>query len=157
MMVIYATSSPVSAKSDDKAEITALEEHLVASIHKKDLDGIMSCYIPDESLFVFDLIPPRQYVGAKAYRENWNGVLSGFATIDAKLTDLVVTTNGSDLAFSHSIQHITGKDAKGTATELVLRAMDCYRRINGKWLIVQENYSVPVNLETGKPDFLSKP
>jgi len=34
---------------------------------------------------------------------------------------------------------------------------DVYRKIHGKWLIVQEHVSVPVDLNTGKPDLLSKP
>ena len=32
-----------------------------------------------------------------------------------------------------------------------------YRKIGGKWFIVQEHVSVPVDLETMKPDLMSKP
>ena len=31
-------------------------------------DAIMKVYVPNESLVIFDIIPPRQYVGAKAFR-----------------------------------------------------------------------------------------
>ena len=31
---------------------------------------------------------------------------------------------------------------------------DVYRKTDGKWLIVQEHVSVPVEIDTGKPDFL---
>jgi hypothetical protein len=34
---------------------------------------------------------------------------------------------------------------------------DVYRKIKGKWLIVQEHVSFPVDLATGKADLLSKP
>jgi ketosteroid isomerase-like protein len=38
-----------------------------------------------------------------------------------------------------------------------VRITDVYRKIGGKWLIVLEHVSVPVDLATGKPDMLSKP
>jgi hypothetical protein len=44
----------------------------------------------------------------------------------------------------------------GEEHELV-RVTDVYRKLKGKWLIVQEHVSVPVDLATQKPDLLSKP
>jgi ketosteroid isomerase-like protein len=38
-----------------------------------------------------------------------------------------------------------------------LRATDIYRKVNGKWLIEHEHYSVPVDLTTAKADLTSKP
>jgi hypothetical protein len=40
---------------------------------------------------------------------------------------------------------------------LVTRETDVYRKINGKWLVVEEHVSFPVDVATGKPDLLSKP
>ena len=34
---------------------------------------------------------------------------------------------------------------------------DVYKKVKGDWLIVQEHASVPVDFDTGKPDFMSKP
>ncbi len=39
---------------------------------------------------------------------------------------------------------------------IVARTTDVYRKMNGKWFIVEEHNSVPVDLETMKPDLLSK-
>ena len=39
----------------------------------------------------------------------------------------------------------------------VFRFTDVLRKMNGKWLIVHEHLSFPVDPETGKADFLSKP
>jgi ketosteroid isomerase-like protein len=50
---------------------------------------------------------------------------------------------------------MTAKD--GSKFNLTARVTDCYRKINGKWLITQEHVSVPVDLNTGKPDLTSKP
>ncbi len=73
-----------------------------------------------------------------------------------EISDLAVTADGS-LGFSHSIQHLTGKNKKGKPVDLTVRVTDAYRKINGNWLVVQEHVSVPVNLETRKPDLASKP
>lgn len=154
---IHALTLRVEAKTSDKAEIAALEHHLMSSIRTKDLDGVMSVYVPDDSLFVFDVIPPRQYVGVSAYREDWKGVLASFnGPITAEISDLRITSS-DNLGFGHSIQHITGTDRRGKSVDWILRVTDCYRKIKGKWLIVHEHYSVPVDLETAKADLTSKP
>ncbi len=43
--------------------------------------------------------------------------------------------------------------------EFVVRVSDVYRKIDGKWLIVQEHVSVPIDFTTGKPvpDMMSRP
>jgi hypothetical protein len=34
---------------------------------------------------------------------------------------------------------------------------DCYRKVDGKWLVTVESVSVPVDMATGKADLASKP
>jgi ketosteroid isomerase-like protein len=38
-----------------------------------------------------------------------------------------------------------------------VRVTDVYKKINGNWLVIHEHVSVPVDLDTGKPDLTSKP
>ena len=52
---------------------------------------------------------------------------------------------------------LTGSDTKGQPIDLTVRVTDVYRKIKGKWLVVHEHVSVPVDLNTGKPDMSSKP
>jgi ketosteroid isomerase-like protein len=61
------------------------------------------------------------------------------------------------VAYSHSIQQtqLTRKD--GSKLDVVARVTDVYRNMGGRWLIVEEHVSVPVDLDTQKPDLLSKP
>ena len=54
------------AKADAQGDIKALEDRFIAALKAKDLDAIMKVYVPDQTLFVFDVVPPRQYVGAAA-------------------------------------------------------------------------------------------
>ena len=61
------------------------------------------------------------------------------------------------LSYSHSIQRVSGTETKGWPIDLTVRLTDVYRKINGNWLIVHEHVSVPVDLNTNKPDLASKP
>ena len=148
---------PVRADSADEQEIRNLESNYAKAVNAKDLDNIMKAYVPDQSLFVFDAVPPRQYVGAAAYRKDWQeflGFLKG--PVKFSISDLAIFTNG-DLGYSHSIQSVSSTDSKGQPIVLNLRVTDVYKKIGGKWLIVHEHISVPVDFETQKPDLESKP
>lgn len=145
------------ARADDKADIAALEKRVSAGIEAKDADAIMANYVPGDSLVVFDIIPPRQYVGWDAYKKDWAGVVGGCADSPKfEISDLDISADRK-LAYSHSIQHLTCTDAKGNKLDMTMRATDVYRKVNGKWLIVHEHYSAPIDLATGKADLTSKP
>jgi len=146
-----------AARADDRADIQKLEDRVLAAFRAKDLDGMMAGYAPDEKLVIFDAIPPRQYVGAKAWRADNAGFLErypGPITVDA--SDMAITTDGK-LGFAHYIFHFTGTSKDGSHDELNFRMTDCLEKRKGRWVIVHEHLSWPVDLATGKADVLSKP
>src|SRR5712691_5757403 len=99
---ILALCSP--AKADAQADIKALEDRFIAAFKAKDVDAIMKVYVPDQTLFVFDVVPPRQYVGAAAYRKDWQAFFDSFnGPITVELSDLDIATDDS-LGYGHSIQ-----------------------------------------------------
>jgi ketosteroid isomerase-like protein len=153
-----APAAPAATPSgpSDRAQIQALERGFATAFNAKNTKKIMS-YYAREGLFVFDVTPPRQHVGWADYKKDWDDTFALFpGPVTFAMSDLSITVVG-DLAYGHSVQdsHLTTKD--GTKTELVARVSDVYRKIGGKWLIVQEHVSVPVDLETMRADPLSKP
>ncbi len=151
------TAQPALASGKDEAAIRALEARFAAAFNAKDLDAIMKVYVPDESLLVFDVVPPRQYAGPAAYRKDWQNLLGLFpGPLKFEVSDLHVFAAGT-LGYGYSIQHLSGADAKGQTIDLTVRVTDDYRKIKGHWLVVHEHVSVPVDLATGKPDLASKP
>jgi len=145
------------AWADAAADIRALENRFVAAFKAKDPDAIMKVYAPDQTLVVLDVVPPRQYVGAAAYRKDWQTFFDSFdGPLTVELTDLDVAAD-RNLAYSHSIQHVAGTDKQGKKLDLTVRVTDVYKKAHGRWLIVHEHVSVPVDLDTGKPDLASKP
>jgi uncharacterized protein (TIGR02246 family) len=147
------------SQSKDEQEIRALEDKFAAAFSAKDAEAVMKVYAPGSDLVVFDVIPPRQYVGWDAYKKDFESTFAGFkGPMRFDIHDLSVTAEGK-LAYSHSIQHVAWINADGTPVEMTVRVTDVYRKIDGKWLIVHEHVSVPVDTSNGKPvpDMMSKP
>jgi uncharacterized protein (TIGR02246 family) len=158
IVAVTATfTARIQAYADDKSEITAVEQRLIDGFKAKDVNKIMSCYTPDESLFVFDVVPPREYVGAKAYRKDLEDLFAQYpGPIEADMTDLNVIANHT-LGYAHLIFHGVFTDKDGKKTDTNVRTTDVFRKTGGKWLIVHEHNSVPVDLATGKADLMAKP
>lgn len=145
-----------SAASDDNAQINALYQQFATAFRHKDLSAIMALYVHDTTLFVFDVGTPREHVGWDSYRADWKGFLDSIKgnPKTVSIGELGITISG-DVAYTHSIQSITGN--MGNLRALTVRVTDVLRKINGKWLIVQEHVSVPINFDTMKPDLMSRP
>jgi uncharacterized protein (TIGR02246 family) len=156
-LILSIITFSASAWADAVGDIRALEDRFVAAFRAKDLDAIMKVYTPDQTLVVFDVVPPRQYVGVAAYRKDWQAVLDSFdgpITVERSDLDIVADRN---LAYSHCIDHVVGTDKQGKKLDMTLRVTDVYKKIRGRWLVIHEHVSVPVDLATNKPDLASKP
>ena len=142
-------------KKNDEAEIKRVIEGGVEAVRARDIDGVMSIYAPE--VVSFDIVPPLRYVGADAFRKVWEEVFFVYqGPIDYEIHDLSITV-GDDVAFTHSLNRISGTLNNGQKTDLWLRWTACFRKINGKWLIVHHQNSVPVDLEHGKAVLSLKP
>ena len=157
VVTICCGATLARADAADEAEIKALEARVVKAIEAKDAAAIMANYVTGDSLVVFDVVPPRQYVGSEAYKKDWKEFLATCqGPIKVELTDLSVTTDVK-LGYGHNIMRLTCSTANGTVQDLTVRISDGYEKRDGKWLIAHEHVSVPADLATGKADLSSKP
>jgi uncharacterized protein (TIGR02246 family) len=146
----------VDTTAQDQTAIKALEDNFTAAFNARDTKAIMALYVPDQSLIVFDASVPLQYTGADAYTKDWNDFWAMFpGKTNFTMSDLDITVGGN-VAYSHSIQHVSTTDKKGKKMEMKVRVTDGYKKVNGQWLISHEHVSVPVNFMTMKPDFNAK-
>ena len=147
---------PVKAQGpSDKAQIMALEKAFNDAFMAKNVTLIMSNYARD-GLFVFDVTPPRQHVGWADYKKDFEDLFAANpGPAKSEIKELSITVVGP-VAYSHFVQDGWFTAKNGAKTELVVRVTDVYRKTGGKWKIVQEHVSVPVDLATMKPDPLSK-
>jgi uncharacterized protein (TIGR02246 family) len=142
-------------KKNDEAEIQRLLNEGIRSLHDRNIEGLMSMYA--QEVVTFDIVPPLHYIGADALRKLWEETFSSFqGPIGYEIRDLNITV-GDDIAFIHSLNRISGTLNNGLKTDLWLRWTACFRKINGKWLIVLNHNSVPVDLEHGKAMLDLKP
>jgi len=55
-------------RARDAADIKTLEERFTTAFRAKDVNAIMQLCVPDDSLHIFDVQPPREVKGRAAYR-----------------------------------------------------------------------------------------
>jgi hypothetical protein len=67
-----------AATASDKAAIEARENTYNEGFNSRDVEKIMSCYAPGKKLFVFDVIPPREYPSWDAYKKKWHELFAAF-------------------------------------------------------------------------------
>lgn len=132
----------------DEAAIRQQIGQIIGSIRAKDLEALGRLYATD--VVSFDVEPPLQHVGVAAKMKNWATVFTFFREVAYEVRDLVVTV-GDDVAFGHCFGRLSGTLMNGTATNgMWVRATFCYQKIDGIWLIVHDQASVPFDVATGK-------
>ena len=134
-------------KKNDEIEIKRVIEGYVEAFRAKDLDGVMSIYAPQ--IVTFDVVPPLQYVGADAMRKRWEEAFSKFSgPVGYEIADLSITV-GHILAHRHSFNRTSATLPTGQQIGTWVRWTACWRKFGGQWLLVHDQVSVPVDLQTG--------
>jgi PhnB protein len=62
------------------------------------------------------------------------------------MRDLQITS-GDDVAYCHSLGHLTGTRTDGEQTNVWFRETLCFRKINGQWRITHIHESVPMYMD----------
>ena len=131
----------------NEAAIRELVDDFVQANRAKDLPGVLSVFAPD--VVSFDLGPPLQHERREPKQKRKQALFDSFQhPIEYEVRDLTIAA-GDDLAFSHSLNCMSGTMTHGRKTERWLRWTACYRKTNDTWLIVHEQVSVPVDLVKG--------
>jgi uncharacterized protein (TIGR02246 family) len=142
-------------RATDEADIRQRIENLAEAIRAMNLEGVMSIYAPD--IMSFDIVPPLQHVGAEAKRKNWVDAFEMYQhPLGYEIRDLTITV-GDDVAFGHSLNRISGTLKNGNRTDFWLRSTTCFRKIDGKWLILHDQVSVPLDLKSTRALLNLKP
>jgi ketosteroid isomerase-like protein len=132
----------------DEADIRQRIEKLVQAIRAMDLESVKPIYAPD--IVSFDIVPPLQHVGAEEKWKNWVDVFTVYQRpLGYEIRDLMVTV-GNDVAFGHSLNRISGTLKNGNRTDYWVRWTGCFRKIDGNWLIVHDQVSVPFDVKSGR-------
>ena len=151
------SSGHKSSANNNESEIKALYDNWAKAFEARDIDGIMSVYAPGDAVIAYDIVAPLQYKGKDAYRKDYLDFLSQYdGPIHVEYRDMRILSSG-DLGIIHAIERMTGKLKSGQPSDLWLRATSAVQKINGKWLIVHDHISVPIDFETGRAALDLKP
>jgi PhnB protein len=132
------------ADTDTEAQIKRLIHTWTEALRSRDVEALMAACTPD---FVsFDLAPPLRH-GAADYREGMQQWFASFASpIVCTVSQLEITSAGG-IAFSRSLNRVSGRKTGGEEVDLWVRATICYRRIGGEWRVAHEHVSVPFYMD----------
>jgi PhnB protein len=126
-----------------EAQIRALVDDWARAIRAKDVEGVLRHYAPD--LVHFSLAPPLASAGTDARGLNtWFAIWRG--PLGYEVSDLRITT-GDHVAFSHSLNRMSGTTIDGAANDIWFRHTLGFRKIGGEWRIAHEHESVPFYMD----------
>jgi ketosteroid isomerase-like protein len=126
-----------------EAAFVALLEERVEACKVKDLGRLMALYSPE--IAYYDVVLPHQFVGRDAVSQNFQRWFDEYqGDIGLETHDLRVAVDG-DVAFAHMLHADSGTRRAGQDLVVWLRATVCARWIDGRWQIIHEHVSFPVN------------
>jgi ketosteroid isomerase-like protein len=147
--VAAAWGTGLHATEDNESEIRSMEEASAAALSARDTQKLMSLWVNDNNVVLFDVTPPLQYRGFDTIRKDNDQFFAEFdGALKVENREMVIVASG-DVGFVHYIQHLSGTMKNGKKIDLTGRFTDGVVKRNGKWLIEHEHISVPADLATG--------
>ena len=138
----------IKPDTNSESQIRALMNERIRAAESKDVEKLLGGYGVD--VVSFDVVDPLQYAGIdeiRARMEQWFASFDG--PIEIENRELMVTAD-ANVAFCHSLSHVSGKRTAGGDLKMWWRETVCYRRIDGRWQITHQHSSVPFDAKTGK-------
>jgi uncharacterized protein (TIGR02246 family) len=125
----------------NEGAIRDLLEQWAAAVRAKDRPAILAHHSSD--FLMFDVPPPFESRGLKAYEETWRLFYSSQpepVAFDIKRMEIVA---GEDVAFASAHMQCAETEEDGQRRPLDFRLTVGLRKVDGHWTIVHEHHSVP--------------
>ncbi|MFL5383220.1 MAG: YybH family protein [Longimicrobiaceae bacterium] len=141
---------------NDEAELRRLIDERTRGIRAKDADATLARYVPE--VRSFDLIDPLRYGGRDEVAERLRAWFSQFreGPIGFETRDLELVV-GEGVAFAHGLNHVDAVTTDGWPIDMWWRVTTCFRKLDGRWMVVHEHSSVPFDMESGRASLGLKP
>jgi ketosteroid isomerase-like protein len=133
-----------------EAEALAVLDAWSQALRDKDLDALGRCYA--EGVRVFDLAT--QVTGYPALRALWEGCLPYFPNpIGTERRDIQCLI-GEDMAVITFLSRLTGMESDHPAARTWMRTTVGLQRQAGRWRIVHDHISLPVDCGAERPTYI---
>jgi ketosteroid isomerase-like protein len=125
---------------------------LLGAIRTGDLDAVKTIFAPN--IVSFDIQPPLRHLGAETKVANWEQVFTVFQLpLEYEVHDLTVLLDG-DLAVVYSLNHMNAvmnpAVNPGGKIDYWLRWTSAWQKIDGQWMVVHDQVSVPTYFPEGR-------
>lgn len=133
--------------NDARGEIRELFDAWLRAAAEKDIDAVMGPIA--EGVVSYEHNAPLQYVGREAVRavcQEGFDFMQGEFRWDVR--DLHVLVRG-DIAVTWGLNHMSARHPTGDVIEQWSRGTRIFQKLGGKWKMIHQHVSFPVDPETG--------
>ncbi len=134
-----------NSKAADEVQIRQLIDYWACAIRDKKIEAAVSHYARD--ILLYDLAPPLVHRGVDVYKkelEEWFATFQG--PVGFEVHDLSITACDG-VAFTTSLNRISGKRTSGEQTDVWVRATIGFAKMDGAWKATHEHFSVPLYMD----------
>ncbi|MBD8561853.1 nuclear transport factor 2 family protein [Pseudomonas fluorescens] len=149
LTTIFFAAASVAQQPSDRAEIERIERQLATTA---DPARLAAFYAPGAIPVLYEGIAPGIYRGNAAIVKAYAAQMVGLQSLEAQIIESTIDVSG-DLATAFAVLRVTASTADGQHRSATFRETDIFKRINGRWLIVHQHTSYPVDPLTGKALF----
>ncbi|MGJ8593311.1 MAG: YybH family protein [Aquaticitalea sp.] len=147
----------MSLEKNEIEKIKELKNELAQAIRDKNVKKAYNVFSDDCVMFL--LAPPLK-CGKDVNSLGVNDFKKWFATwknaIGLETKELLIT-HENNIAFLHSLEHLTGTRTDGTESDTWYRETLGLKKISGKWKITHRHQSVPFYMDSGMASTDLKP
>jgi ketosteroid isomerase-like protein len=127
----------------DVEAVAGIERNLAKLNTMKDL---IQYYAPDA--VVFDMYAPGIYRGTKQIYDGFEQQFAQGQSFTGAIPDMNILSDGNFACAAMQL-HFDFVMKNGTKGAISVRQLDAFKKIGGKWLIVQQHISFPMDPKTG--------
>lgn len=133
-----------AGSSRDEAAITAIEHEMATA---QTAEGVTRTW--DDAMIWYD-IQPGEIVSGKDAKARLAEQIVGVANIRTKILKMTVHADGN-LGYALSTQNfIADVKSGGPPLDFIFRETDIFMKKNGKWSLVHQHISIPVDFASGR-------
>jgi ketosteroid isomerase-like protein len=151
LALVFTGAAHAASYSAEKAQILSIEQAMSAA---QTAPAVLKYFDPN---VVFDDMTPGQVRGLKAVGADLTAQFAAVKDVKVQILNMSIDAD-TKLAFAYSTQTLSMVNAQsGQPESITFRQADAYHRVDGKWLLIYQNISVPFDPKTGKAVFNAAP
>jgi ketosteroid isomerase-like protein len=128
-------------KNENAVAVRAVFDNWTDAVRRRDIPSILANHAED--IVMFDVPPPFQSKGIKAYAATWDTFYSWTREAIPFRPEEITVTAGDTVAFIVATMHCAEPGPDGDLKALEFRLTVGFEKIAGRWLITHEHHSVP--------------